>query len=249
MKGRFVWSPSEGIDVSSYGSLKVFSPFSYDSSYKIPLPGDEHRTANSVEGIWQGLKVIDGKTDEILFCRRPKKRRGKPEGHRFGKELIDYASARKEIYLPAYTFHVVHYALPGTYGTLEAMLEEGNVMLHDIETNGDINELSSPLAHSSILAELLNVLSNAPIPPFNKKKFSCLQEQVEALADNRKELNTQEADILDDVITFSYLFCPNALYQTFALRFLKETGKETDRLKRYKPSMETLEPYEACLRR
>ena len=64
----------------------------------------EKRTSDSVEGIWQGLKVIRGKIALRFFEDVGRKRVGKPAGHQFGdqKRLLDLAEARRKIYIFPY---------------------------------------------------------------------------------------------------------------------------------------------------
>ena len=255
--GEFVWSPEEGIDVSSHGRhpYRLFSPFSYAKNYKIPVPGQEDIRADSVEGIWQGLKIINGQTDFSLLNGKPNKRKGQPEGHLLGKEITDYFGARKQIYVSAYVYHAVNNALPEAWSELEQRLQEGDVILHDVETNGRIEDLSSPFAHSALLVQLLNVLKDAPLPKTNPthpnphgSRFTCLHEQVNAFVAYRGTLSLEDQAMLDEVITFAYLFSPDDHKQTFALRTMHAAGIETDRIKRYTPTERTKQPYD-CLRR
>lgn len=101
------------VDVSSKGEdpMVKFSPF-YPIG-DIPIPFSENKYAQSVEGIWQGLKVFEEHdVDESNFeitamkgLKRTVRRFGKPKGHRKGingSDLLDYITARKLIYLPAY---------------------------------------------------------------------------------------------------------------------------------------------------
>jgi len=192
--------------------------------------------AQSVEGIWQGLKLIEGRIDESMFSRAPKKRKGNIQGHKFGNNVLDYQKARQEIYVPSYVYHVVHRALPETAATIEKLVQP--VKFHDVEKNGDINDTSSAFAHSALLAQLLNVLWDAPIAPFNKQCFSSLAD--------RSSLPQRERQLFDEIITFAYLFSPSTLEQTFALRYVKFNNMETPRLDRYIPCAETHEPYRAC---
>ncbi|MEM6772145.1 MAG: hypothetical protein AAF597_16340, partial [Bacteroidota bacterium] len=101
------------IDVTSKADLPMvrFSPFYPHGG--IPIPFSPGQYAASVEGIWQGLKVFnEHDVDTSKFRNRTMKgmkrtvrKYGKPKGHRKGvegAELLDYITARKEIYLPAY---------------------------------------------------------------------------------------------------------------------------------------------------
>ncbi len=254
--GEFIWSPSNGIDVSSHGRppYKFFSPFSHDSKYKIPVPGSEHIRADSVEGIWQGLKLLNGTTESALFTGKPHKRKGIPDGHIYGKEVLNCIDARKNIYVPAYVYHAINNALPKAWPDLERRLKEDDMILHDIETNGSIENPARSLAHSAILVQLLNTIKDAPIPKTdyynpNPATFRYLHEQVDALADYRKSLPADKKRLLDEVVTFAYLFSQNEHKQTFALRMIKAADMQTDRLERYIPTEQTRKPYQDCLRR
>lgn len=256
MSHVFVWLPpgkgstQNSIDVSSHAAYPYgrLSPFSYSSQYRIPVPGNDKIRADSVEGIWQGLKIIQGRTDASLFTGKPYKR-GKPEGHLFGKEMIGYGDARKHIYVPAYVYHAVNNALDDVKDELEQRLISGNVALYDVESNGNACDLSRPYSHAALLVDLLNVLKNAPLPPFNMRRFAGLSDQVDATLTYRERLNCNKQRILDDVITFAYLFSEDDLKATFALRAIKKGNlDDQDRHLHYTPTTKTEESYLALLR-
>lgn len=249
---EFVWVPHStgknngAIDVSSYGNdpYRMLSPFVHNAAYRIPVPGIESIRADSVEGIWQGLKVLHGITDFSLFKGRPRKRRGQPEGHLFGEAMLDYVAARKQIYVPAYVYHVINNALESVKDGLEKRIRSTPVALFDVESNGCIEDTSRPYSHAALLVRVLNFLKRSPLPPFNRKRFTYLHEQVGALLEHRAQLSRDDLDLCDDVITFAYLFSPDELTATFALRAMKEGnigGK--GRLEKYVPTEKTREPY------
>jgi hypothetical protein len=227
-KHNFIWAmpgtDDNAIDVSSYGKnpYKQFSPFYYDESFAIPVPGQENMRSHSVEGIWQGLKVIDGTTDFLLFKGKPHKRKGNTEGHLFGNDILGYIDARKQIYVPAYLYHVINHVLDGVKEDLEARIKSAPVVFHDVETNEYIDDDSRPYSHAALLVRLLNFLKDSPLPPFNKKRFNYFNEQVEALLEYRFQLKSDDLSLCDDVITFAYLFSPDELKATFALRAIKK---------------------------
>jgi hypothetical protein len=143
-------------DVSSRASAPFakLSPFYPHGG--IPVPGMPGTYSDSVEGVWQGLKVIQGEVDPSCFKGKGRKRRGRPEGHRFGEKLLGYLEARQAIYIPTYEFlwrecigqdlrrHFFSHAAQGTIQ-----------YFHDRDNNGDPMDPSAPLAHASILAGLL----------------------------------------------------------------------------------------------
>jgi hypothetical protein len=251
MKKIFNWrSPQEGklkggIDVSSYGPppYDVFSPFSFDKGNAIPVPGDEKTRACSVEGIWQGLKQINGETDFSLFTRKPRKRRGKPEGHMFRGELISYAEARRNIYVPAYIYHVYFNALPFIEDDLRGKMVEGPVYFYDTEKNPDIDDLSVPLSHASILVRILNVLVDAPVILFYKSRFYCVGDGIKAAVDYGNSLSGIERELFDETMTFAYLFLQSGrvrVDESFAGLALKYMAKQgiinAGRLANYTPT-------------
>ena len=95
-----------------YGQL--LSPFYPHCN--IPIPGDSRgMTATCVEAIWQGLKVFEGAgIDRQMFnnvtmhnIKRTVRKFGKPLGHQYGvfsKEILNYADARRYIYVPSYKY-------------------------------------------------------------------------------------------------------------------------------------------------
>ena len=103
------------IDVTSKGEFPYikFSPFYPHGN--IPIPFSEGFFSETVEGIWQGLKVFENEDiDTSKFdiknmsgIKRTVRKFGKPLGHRQGvngEELLDYITARKKIYMRAYAY-------------------------------------------------------------------------------------------------------------------------------------------------
>lgn len=105
----------ESYDVSSNAPmpLKQLSPF-YSHRY-IPIPGLNQGTdslevkprySDTVEGIWQGLKIIDGKIDATQFSGIRKKRKVDApeifEGWQYENQVLDVLEARRLIYIPSY---------------------------------------------------------------------------------------------------------------------------------------------------
>ena len=141
------------LNVSSYGPKPYnrFSPFSYSPDFRIPVPEQEGVYACSVEGIWQGLKLVNGVPDFLMFDRKPKKREGDVTGHMLNGTTLDIVTARERIYKPSYFFYVENY-VPSEIK--EDVLEKGlkqDIAFYDIESNLDPDDPSSPLAHSVFL--------------------------------------------------------------------------------------------------
>ncbi|WP_432972357.1 DUF6939 family protein [Dactylosporangium sp. CA-233914] len=155
------------VDVTSRGPHPWvrFSPFYPHGGIPVPLsPG---ATGTSVEAIWQALKVFEtADVDRALLTatrmtglKRTVRRHGPVRGHRAGldsPDLLDYETARRRIYLPAYR-HVLDHHLTDELARLRKLAESGPVALLDYTTNGDVSDLSKPLSHAALIRlHLLN---------------------------------------------------------------------------------------------
>ncbi|MFC4066827.1 DUF6939 family protein [Actinoplanes subglobosus] len=149
------------IDVTSRGPEPWvrFSPFFPHGGIPVPLtPG---AVAESVEGIWQALKVFEQTgvdpaklaVTSMTGLKRTVRRYGPVLGHRaglHGEALLDYPTARRQIYLPAYRW-VLEHRLADLVARLHDLAGGGLVLL-DYTTNGDPADTSSPLSHAALLA-------------------------------------------------------------------------------------------------
>ncbi len=149
------------IDVTSKssGNGVRFSPFYPHGN--IPVPFSDGYFSQSVEGIWQGLKVfdqydIDKSKFEIIGMKgikRTIKKYGNVSGHRRGvegKELLDYREARYQVYLPSYKW-VLDNKLQREVEELKNLSGKKNIVLLDYETNCNINDLRKPLSHAYLI--------------------------------------------------------------------------------------------------
>lgn len=149
------------IDVTSRGERPWvrFSPF-YPLG-NIPIPFSPARVSQSVEGIWQGLKVFESAgVDESKFAndrmkglKRTVRRFGRCLGHQKGlesTELLGYREARYSIYLPSYLWALTHPLAP-LVAELADFGREQTVVLLDYERNCDPEDLSRPLSHAGLL--------------------------------------------------------------------------------------------------
>ena len=148
------------VDVTSKAEFPwiKFSPF-YPVG-KIPIPFSEGCYSKTVEGLWQGLKVFEScDIDSSLFenssmkaLKRTVRKYGNVLGHRRGiaGELMGYAEARRYLYLPSYIYVLENY-LVCEVNALESVLKAQDLVLLDYETNQDIENLSKPLSHASII--------------------------------------------------------------------------------------------------
>jgi len=165
MAYRYAKSRRDGSqsDVSRYGTFRALSPFAVYPG-KIPIPGMlsyVHRSyweagdnlldwsADSVEGVWQGLKYLDNGTDERLFHGQPKKRRGRPDGHLFADyRLLDYGQAKALIYIPTYLEMIRRQS--EVVANLDPGLEIVDVS-YQPDTLGP-----KPISHAALLVDYLN---------------------------------------------------------------------------------------------
>jgi len=148
------------IDVSSHAKDEFvkLSPF-YPHCY-IPVPDSDGWMGDSVEGIWQGLKVferegVDIKTmhnKSMKDIKRTTKVHGKILGHRRGVtgELMDYMTARKELYVPMYNW-VLENKCMDLCKKIMSISETNKVVLLDYETNCNIEDITKPLSHASLI--------------------------------------------------------------------------------------------------
>ena len=156
------------IDVTSRGihPWVKFSPFYPHGN--IPVPFSPGITAQSVEGIWQGLKVFArADVDVSKFnvttmagIKRSSRTFGAVVGHRAGingATLLSYRDARYQIYLPTYQWTLTHYLL-AEIGQLIEISKNQPIVLLDYETNADVDNLAKPLSHAALIINF--VLNN-----------------------------------------------------------------------------------------
>lgn len=156
------------LDISSKGEQPwvKFSPFYPHGNIPIPPKSDNPKYfSQTVEGIWQGLKVFEGEDiDRSKFeiknmegIKRTVRKFGKPLGHRYGvegKELLDYPTARTEIYLRTYAW-VLDNLLQNEIQLLKQKAEKQDLVLLDYNTNEDIEDYKKPLSHAGLVKRYL----------------------------------------------------------------------------------------------
>jgi hypothetical protein len=131
----------------------------------IPVPFTPEVTGESVEGVWQALKVFEDadvdpaklRVTTMTGLKRTVRRFGPVRGHRAGLEgsdLLPYEEARRRIYLPTYRWVLEHRAA-AEVAELRALAAESDVVLLDYTTNGDVADLSTPLSHAALVTRHL----------------------------------------------------------------------------------------------
>jgi hypothetical protein len=156
---------SEIIDVTSKSANEFvrFSPFYPHGNIPVPFSNDIY--AESVEGIWQGLKVFETQgIDKSKFfvkdmknLKRTVRKYGPVLGHQKGvngDELLGYYEARINIYLPSYAW-VLNSVLKDLTRKLEEIAKVRPLILLDYETNQDISNISKPLSHASLIKNFI----------------------------------------------------------------------------------------------
>ena len=149
------------LDVTSRGEEPwvQFSPFYPHGG--IPVPFTPGVTSQSVEGIWQALKVfasadVDPSKLTVSTMRgikRTVRSNGQICGHREGLQgdrLLPYIEARHRIYLPSYQWVLTH-RLQSLVEKMRALAVERDVVLLDYTTNGDVDDVSAPLSHAALV--------------------------------------------------------------------------------------------------
>lgn len=147
----------------------------------IPVPFSEGFTASCVEAVWQGLKVFEGAdVDTALFSndtmknlKRTVRKFGRPFGHRkgvYGKELLGYIEARKQIYLPTYKW-VLENKVSRIIERLREASKVKTIVLLDYETNCDVDDPKKPLSHAFLVKAYVEGLY-----PYGEKRMGSSDE-------------------------------------------------------------------------
>ena len=149
------------------GELKELCPFYRNKEWRIPVPGTE-MTSQTIEGVWQGLKIVNGKLDYGLFAedarKRPRTRERKRDANydytdsrfMYVDEIVDLLTARMAIYVSAYKFVFDNYVGEEFKESISTHIEEGKeIVLYDWDDNKDILDDSDSYAHASLLRDLL----------------------------------------------------------------------------------------------
>src|SRR5258708_1618943 len=126
----------------------------------IRVPGHPGRTSQSVEAVWQALKVFVSEQEDFAKLeittmkgiKRTARRLGLPLGHRLNGRLLGYEEARGLLYLPTYPWMLDHRA-SDLVAELRELSNDRTVVLLDYTTNADVADLSTPLSHAALVAQ------------------------------------------------------------------------------------------------
>jgi uncharacterized protein DUF6939 len=127
----------------------------------IPVPFSPGVFGESVEGIWQALKVFENadvdpsrlRVTSMKGLKRTVRKNGPVVGHRAGMDgttLLAYEDARRSIYLPSYKWVLDNPARP-LISELRALSRSRDIVLLDYTTNGEVDDLSAPLSHAALI--------------------------------------------------------------------------------------------------
>ena len=153
----------------------------------IPVPFSEGFTATCVEAVWQGLKVFESadvdvhmfQNDTMRNIKRTVRRFGKPLGHRkgvYGKELLGYIEARKQIYIPTYQWMLEH-KVPHIIERLREANKTKTIILLDYNVNCDVDDPKRPLSHAFLIKAYAEGLY-----PFGEKKVKVSTKEYTELS-------------------------------------------------------------------
>lgn len=144
--------------------FRPFNPFHLWPAPVLNVPGMEGRLSRSLEGIWQGLKVIEGETDAGQFSAPPRKRptdavrRASPTYRydaarfRLGGSEIGLREARFRIYAVAYLELLDRVVPAALIARIRRAAQAGlEVVFYDWDDNGDIADIRASYSHSALL--------------------------------------------------------------------------------------------------
>ncbi|MDC8002120.1 hypothetical protein POV26_13825 [Aequorivita todarodis] len=177
------------VDVTSKATTNLLKLSPFYPHGDIPIPFSEKRTAKSVEGIWQALKVFDSadidegkfQNDKMKDIKRTVRKYGKPLGHRKGvngKELLNYIDARIQIYLPSYLW-VLENKVSEIVERLKEASQKEDIVLLDYETNCDVLNPKKPLSHAFLVKAYVEGVYPKAIDLYRELKQRKLNPQEE----------------------------------------------------------------------
>lgn len=149
---------------ANMAAFRPLNPFHLWPAPVLAVPGMDGRWSRSLEGIWQGLKVIEGKTDFAQFAGTPRKRptdaerrasstyRYEAARFQFRGREIGLREARFRIYAVAYLELLDRVVPAALIARIRRAAQEGcEVAFYDWDDNGDIADIRASYSHSSLL--------------------------------------------------------------------------------------------------
>ncbi|MDR1724876.1 MAG: hypothetical protein LBR28_00580 [Bacteroidales bacterium] len=166
------------IDITSKGCQPWVRLSPFYSHGGIPIPYSPNCFANSVEGIWQGLKVFNNEgidiskfnVSDMKGLKRTIRKYGIVKGHQKGinsLELLDYLTARKEIYLKTYKW-VLDNKVQDVITLLRDETKKQDIVLLDYNVNQEnVYTSMKPLSHAFLVKLYL------------EKQFTTINQSIE----------------------------------------------------------------------
>lgn len=156
--------------------LRQLSPFYPVGDIPIDrfVPDLKGETSESVEGLWQGLKVFE-KADhdptkftikDMKNLKRTSRKFGRVLGHYQGptESYLNYADARRHLYIPLYRWVLSNRVKPIVESRIVKEIMKGNaIIFRDFNTNGD-PDVPKVLSHAQVLKQYAIELASESLP-------------------------------------------------------------------------------------
>ncbi|WP_281886254.1 DUF6939 family protein [Paenibacillus sp. YYML68] len=164
-QSKLIFIDSADCAPSEMQQFQCFNPFRFDPQILIPVPGQES-FSYSIEAIWQGLKIFDGKIDSDMFHKKPYKRPLEAEQTEYSYSdtvfcyknyIIDIVTARFLIYLPSYLYLLDRILPQDLCNEIFKYLQcDCDIIFYDWDSNFDIYNKFESFSHSAILTSWFN---------------------------------------------------------------------------------------------
>lgn len=179
----------------------------------LPVPYSERTlTANSLEAIWQGLKVFEhegARLDAVALSKSGDKnikrpstaKRGRVLGHQQGlytdRPLLSLIDARSFIYAPLYRWQL-QYHCKDALAHLNKALAQSDIVLLEAGNESDICDVFVPMVHSALLRLFLlgqypECGEKHPWQPYTKAEH---EADIERRKQAKKERIKQQKQLL-----------------------------------------------------
>lgn len=156
---------AEIIDLTSRSESEFYKLSPFYPAGNIPIPFSNGEFGESVEGIWQGLKVFETqgvdvskfKIKDLKNIKRSVRKNGTVLGHQKGLhsvELLDYLTARKKIYIPVYNW-VLENRFKELIEILVNKAGSKDLVFLDYNTNEVTDDISKPLSHAALIKKII----------------------------------------------------------------------------------------------
>lgn len=161
MRGTLLVDTYDGAPINM-NPFRQLNPFHCWPTPVLSVPGTD-LLSTSVEGIWQGLKIVDGSTEFSQFVGLPSKRPSDTERRvlpnyeyrrsrfLYNGEAIDLVTARFIIYSVAYMELLDRVIDRSLIDYIRDQASNNEVIFFDWDGNGDIINPETSFSHSALL--------------------------------------------------------------------------------------------------